>query len=149
MKNNIEAAKLLAAMIKAVLGPRGMDKMFVDSPSDVTVTNDGATILNEMDVQHPAAKIMVESTPISITKSSIVKDTPTTSERNLGVLNLTHSQTRRGISDKMLAGQKKRDCNRVLEKSLRSSAVADADLIDISMLSACAGESTPNTIPSQ
>lgn len=71
MKNNIEAAKLLAAMIKAVLGPRGMDKMFVDSPSDVTVTNDGATILNEMDVQHPAAKIMVESTPISITKSSI------------------------------------------------------------------------------
>lgn len=60
MKNNIEAAKLVAAMLKRVLGPRGMDKMLVDSMGDVTITNDGATILKEMDVQHPAAKIMVE-----------------------------------------------------------------------------------------
>jgi thermosome len=60
MRNNVEAAKLVAAIIKPVLGPRGMDKMLVDSLGDVTITNDGATILKEMDVQHPAAKIMVE-----------------------------------------------------------------------------------------
>ncbi len=60
LKNNIEAAKLVAAILKPVLGPRGMDKMLVDALGDVTITNDGATILKEMDVQHPAAKIMVE-----------------------------------------------------------------------------------------
>lgn len=60
LKNNIEAAKIIASMLKSVLGPRGMDKMLVDSMGDVTITNDGATILKEMDVQHPAAKIMVE-----------------------------------------------------------------------------------------
>jgi thermosome len=60
LKNNIEAAKLVAAILKSVLGPRGMDKMLVDTLGDVTITNDGATILKEMDVQHPAAKIMVE-----------------------------------------------------------------------------------------
>lgn len=60
LRNNIEAAKLIASMLKSVLGPRGMDKMLVDSLGDVTITNDGATILKEMDVQHPAAKMMVE-----------------------------------------------------------------------------------------
>ncbi|AFU58992.1 archaeal thermosome [Candidatus Nitrososphaera gargensis Ga9.2] len=60
IRNNVEAAKLVAAILKPVLGPRGMDKMLVDSLGDVTITNDGATILKEMDVQHPAAKIMVE-----------------------------------------------------------------------------------------
>ena len=60
LKNNIEAAKLVAAILKPVLGPRGMDKILVDALGDVTITNDGATILKEMDVQHPAGKIMVE-----------------------------------------------------------------------------------------
>lgn len=60
MKNNIEAAKLVAAMLKRVLGPRGMDKMLVNSMGDVTITNDGATILKEMDVEHPVARVMVE-----------------------------------------------------------------------------------------
>ena len=59
-KNNIYAAKLIADLVKSSLGPRGMDKMLVDSLGDVTVTNDGATILKEVDVQHPAAKILVE-----------------------------------------------------------------------------------------
>jgi archaeal chaperonin len=59
-RNNIEAAKLIATMLKSVLGPRGMDKMLVDQMGDVTITNDGATILKEMDVQHPAAKMIVE-----------------------------------------------------------------------------------------
>ncbi|MEM0097453.1 MAG: thermosome subunit beta [Conexivisphaerales archaeon] len=59
-RNNFEAVKLIRDVVKSSLGPRGMDKMLVDSLGDVTVTNDGATILKEMDVQHPAAKMMVE-----------------------------------------------------------------------------------------
>jgi len=59
-KNNIAAAKLIAEVVKTSLGPRGMDKMLVDGLGDVTITNDGATILKEIDVQHPAAKMMVE-----------------------------------------------------------------------------------------
>ena len=59
-KNNITAAKLIAEVVASSLGPRGMDKMLVDSLGDVTITNDGAPILKEIDVQHPAAKMMVE-----------------------------------------------------------------------------------------
>ncbi len=58
--NNIAAAKLIAELVKSSLGPRGMDKMLVDSMGDVTITNDGATMLKEIDVQHPAGKMMVE-----------------------------------------------------------------------------------------
>ena len=59
-QNNIAAAKLVADLIRTSLGPRGLDKMLVDSLGDVTITNDGATILKEIDIQHPAAKMMVE-----------------------------------------------------------------------------------------
>jgi chaperonin GroEL (HSP60 family) len=61
-KNNISAAKLIAQILKSSLGPRGLDKMLVDPLGDVTITNDGATILKEIEVQHPAAKMMVEVT---------------------------------------------------------------------------------------
>src|SRR5579885_3527007 len=59
-RNNITAAKLISEIVRTSLGPRGMDKMLVDSLGDVTVTNDGATMLKEIDVQHPAAKMLVE-----------------------------------------------------------------------------------------
>src|ERR1700691_1073720 len=59
-RNNMQAAKLIAELVKTSLGPSGMDKMLVDSLGDVTITNDGATMLKEIDVQHPAAKMMVE-----------------------------------------------------------------------------------------
>ncbi|MEM4311017.1 MAG: thermosome subunit beta [Nitrososphaerales archaeon] len=59
-KNNIMAAKVIAELVKSSLGPKGMDKMIVDSIGDVTITNDGATMLKQIDVQHPAAKMMVE-----------------------------------------------------------------------------------------
>ncbi len=59
-RNNIAAAKLIAEVVKTSIGPRGMDKMLVDSLGDVTITNDGATMLKEIDVQHPAAKMLVE-----------------------------------------------------------------------------------------
>lgn len=57
---NVMAARVIAEAIRTTLGPRGMDKMLVDNLGDVTITNDGATILEEMDVEHPAAKMMVE-----------------------------------------------------------------------------------------
>ncbi|MHA1288838.1 MAG: thermosome subunit beta [Candidatus Thorarchaeota archaeon] len=57
---NIQAARIVSEAVKTSLGPKGMDKMLVDSFGDVTITNDGATMLKEMDIQHPAAKMMVE-----------------------------------------------------------------------------------------
>ncbi len=59
-RNNITAARLVAEIVRTCLGPRGMDKMLVDTMGDVTITNDGATLLKEIDVQHPAGKMMVE-----------------------------------------------------------------------------------------
>ncbi len=60
LSNNIAAAKAIADSVRSTLGPRGLDKMLVDSMGDVVVTNDGVTILKEMDVEHPAAKMLVE-----------------------------------------------------------------------------------------
>jgi len=57
---NIMAARIVAETVKSALGPKGMDKMLVDSLGDVTITSDGRTVLDEMDIQHPAAKMMVE-----------------------------------------------------------------------------------------
>ena len=75
MKNNIDAAKGIAQAVRSSLGPRGMDKMLVDSLGDIVITNDGVTILKEMDVEHPAAKMMVE---VSKTQDSFVGDGTTT-----------------------------------------------------------------------
>ena len=58
--NNIAAAKAVADSVRSTLGPKGMDKMLVDSMGDVVITNDGATILKEMDIEHPAAKMIIE-----------------------------------------------------------------------------------------
>ena len=82
-KNNIAAAKLVAELVKSSLGPRGLDKMLVDSLGDVTITNDGATILKEIDAQHPAAKMMVE---ISKTMDVEVGDGTTSSVVFAGAL---------------------------------------------------------------
>lgn len=60
MRKNILAAKTVAEIVKSSLGPKGMDKMLVDSLGDVVITNDGATMLKEMEIEHPAAKMMVE-----------------------------------------------------------------------------------------
>jgi thermosome len=75
-KNNIQAAKIVAETVKTTLGPRGMDKMLVSSIGDVTITNDGATILKELDVQHPAAKMLVE---VAKTQDNEVGDGTTSS----------------------------------------------------------------------
>ncbi len=75
MKNNIAAARAIADAVRSTLGPRGMDKMLVDSMGDVVITNDGVTILKEVDVEHPAAKMMVE---VAKTQDTEVGDGTTT-----------------------------------------------------------------------
>jgi thermosome len=74
-KNNIMAARIIGEVLKTTLGPRGMDKMLIDSLGDITITNDGAAILDEMEVEHPAAKMMVE---IAKTQDDMVGDGTTT-----------------------------------------------------------------------
>jgi len=73
--NNIMAAKIIAEVLRTTLGPRGMDKMLIDGLGDITITNDGAAILDEIDVQHPAAKMMVE---VAKTQDDMVGDGTTT-----------------------------------------------------------------------
>jgi len=73
---NIAAAKAVAAAVRTTLGPKGMDKMLVDTIGDVVITNDGVTILKEMDIEHPAAKMMVE---VAKTQDDEVGDGTTTS----------------------------------------------------------------------
>ncbi len=74
-RNNIMAAKIVSDIVRTTLGPKGMDKMIVDSLGDVIITNDGATILKEMSIEHPAAKMLVE---IAKTQESEVGDGTTT-----------------------------------------------------------------------
>ncbi len=74
-RNNIMAAKLVAEIVRTTLGPKGMDKMIVDSMGDITVTNDGVTILEEMHIEHPAAKMLVE---VAKTQEEEVGDGTTT-----------------------------------------------------------------------
>jgi thermosome len=74
-RNNIMAARVIGEVLKTTLGPRGMDKMLIDSLGDITITNDGAAILKEIDVEHPAAKMMVE---IAETQDDMVGDGTTT-----------------------------------------------------------------------
>ena len=74
-RSNMTAARIVAEVVKSTLGPRGMDKMLVDSLGDVTVTNDGATVLDEIDVQNPAAKMIVE---VAKTQDDEVGDGTTT-----------------------------------------------------------------------
>jgi thermosome len=75
-KANMLAAQIIAEVLKTTLGPRGMDKMLIDSLGDITITNDGATILDEIDVQHPAAKMLIE---VAKTQDDEVGDGTTTS----------------------------------------------------------------------
>src|SRR3989337_122267 len=82
-RNNILAAKMVAEIVKTTLGPKGMDKMLVSPTNDITVTNDGVTILEEMQIEHPAARMMVE---IAKTQESEVGDGTTTAVMIAGKL---------------------------------------------------------------
>ena len=82
-RGNITAAKIIAELIKSSLGPRGMDKMLVDSLGDITITNDGYEILDEADIEHPAAKIIVE---LAKTQDEVAGDGTTTAVVLAGAL---------------------------------------------------------------
>jgi thermosome len=82
-RNNITAARMVSDIVKTTLGPKGMDKMLVSPTSDIIVTNDGVTILEEMHIEHPAAKMMVE---IARTQENEVGDGTTTSVMIAGKL---------------------------------------------------------------
>ncbi|MDO8517051.1 MAG: thermosome subunit alpha, partial [Nanoarchaeota archaeon] len=82
-RNNILAARIIAETVRTTLGPKGMDKMLVDSSGNITVTNDGVTILEEMDVEHPAAKMIVE---VAKTQEEQVGDGTTTAVMIAGKL---------------------------------------------------------------
>ena len=82
-RNNILAAKMVAEMVKTTLGPKGMDKMLVSPTGDIIITNDGVTILDEMQIEHPAARMMVE---IAKTQESEVGDGTTTAVMFAGKL---------------------------------------------------------------
>ena len=75
-RNNILAARMVADTVKTTLGPKGMDKMLVNQMGDIIITNDGVTILSEMDIEHPAAKMLVE---VAKTQEEAVGDGTTTS----------------------------------------------------------------------
>ncbi len=74
-RSNMMAAQVISEVLKSTLGPRGMDKMLIDSLGDITITSDGATVLDEIDVQHPAAKMMIE---VAKTQDDEVGDGTTT-----------------------------------------------------------------------
>ena len=100
-KMNIEAAKLVADQVRSTLGPKGMDKMIVDSLGDITITNDGVTILEEMNIEHPAAKMIVE---IAKTQESEVGDGTTTAV--------------------VLAGEFLKNAEALLEKNIHPTVIA-------------------------
>jgi len=100
-RNNILAAKLVAETVRTTLGPKGMDKMIVDSLGDVIVTNDGVTILNEMQIEHPAAKMIVE---VAKTQEDQVGDGTTTAV--------------------ILAGELLKNAEELLEKNIHPTVVA-------------------------
>ena len=99
--NNIMAAKAVAEAVRTTLGPKGMDKMLVDSMGDVIITNDGAAILKEMDIEHPAAKMIVE---ISKTQDSEVGDGTTTAAVLAGeLLSKAESLLEEGVHPTVIA----------------------------------------------
>jgi thermosome len=99
-RNNILAAKLVADSVKTTLGPKGMDKMLVDAAGNIVVTNDGVTILEEMDIEHPAAKMMVD---IAKTQENEVGDGTTTAV--------------------MLAGKLLENAERLLDKKIHPTVI--------------------------
>ncbi len=101
-QNNISAAKAIAEAVRSTLGPKGMDKMLVDSMGDVVITNDGVTILREVEVEHPAAKMVVE---VAKTQDSECGDGTTTAV--------------------ILAGELLKNAEELLEQGVHATAISN------------------------
>jgi thermosome len=110
---NIMAAKIVAETVRSSLGPKGMDKMLVDSFGDVTITSDGRTILDEMDIQHPAAKMMVE---VAKTQDNEAGDGTTTAVIVSGeLLNKAEELTEKNVHPTIIIDGYKKASEKALE----------------------------------
>jgi len=140
-KNNILAAKIVAETIRTTLGPKGMDKMLVDQSGNVTVTNDGVTILKEMQIEHPAAKMVVE---VAKTQEDEVGDGTTTAVVFAGELlkqaeSLLEKEVHPTIITKgyQLAAAKSQD---VLKNMAKHVTIADVDILQKIAMTAMTGK---------
>ncbi len=141
--NNIAAAKAVADAVRSTLGPRGMDKMLVDSLGDVVITNDGVTILKEMDIEHPAAKMLVE---VAKTQDEEAGDGTTTAVILAGeLLKKAEDMIEQNIHPTVIAGgyrlasEKARE---VLDKVAAKVSMKDTDVLKKVAITAMASKSS-------
>ncbi|MHA1311444.1 MAG: thermosome subunit beta [Candidatus Helarchaeota archaeon] len=131
---NIMAAKVIAEAVKSTLGPKGMDKMLVDSLGDVVITNDGATILDEIDVQHPAAKMLVD---VAKTQDDEVGDGTTTATILAGeLLKLSEDLLDQGIHPTTIVSGLKKGGDKARE--IVEQIAIEVDINDKEILKKCA-----------
>ncbi len=141
--NNIAAAKAVADAVRSTLGPRGMDKMLVDSLGDVVITNDGVTILKEIDIENPAAKMLVE---VAKTQDEEAGDGTTTAVILAGeLLKKAEDMIEQNIHPTVIASGYRLASDRareILEKVATSVAIKDADALQKVAITAMASKSS-------
>jgi len=148
-RSNIMAAKIISEVLKTTLGPKGMDKMLVDSLGDITITNDGAAILDEIDVQHPVAKMMKE---VAKTQDDEVGDGTTTAVILVGeLLEKAESLLDQGIHPTIIVSGYQKASERALEALEKVALDVDMDdretllkLATTSMRSKAVARSSPH-----
>ncbi|MBI1978485.1 MAG: TCP-1/cpn60 chaperonin family protein [Candidatus Aenigmarchaeota archaeon] len=147
-KNNIVAARAVADAVRSTLGPKGMDKMLVDSIGDIVITNDGVTILEEMEIEHPAAKMMVE---VAKTQNEEVGDGTTTSVILAGeLLKKAEELLEQEIHPTVITkGFKiaKEEALKVLEEIAKPVSVNDTDVLNKIAVTAMSGKSVERASP--
>ncbi len=147
-RNNIAAAKAVGDTVKSTLGPRGMDKMLVDSIGDIVITNDGVTILEEMEIEHPAAKMMVE---IAKTQNEEVGDGTTTSVVLAGeLLKKAEELLEQEIHPTVITkGYKiaKEESLKILEEIARPIDISDKETLKKIALTSMSGKSVERASP--
>ncbi len=147
-RNNIAAAKAVAEAVKTTLGPKGMDKMLVDSIGDIVITNDGVTILEEMEIEHPAAKMMVE---VAKTQNEETGDGTTTSVILAGELlkNAEQLLDQEVHPTVITKGFKiaKEEALKILEKIARPVTLEDTEDLKKIAITAMSGKSVEKASP--
>ena len=147
-KNNIVAAKAVADAVRSTLGPKGMDKMLVDSIGDIVITNDGVTILEEMEIEHPAAKMMVE---VAKTQNEEVGDGTTTSVILAGeLLKKAEELLEQEIHPTVITkGFKiaKEEALKVLEEIAKPVSINDTDVLKKIAITSMSGKSVERASP--
>jgi len=140
-RSNIMAAKAVAGAVRTTLGPKGMDKMMVDTMGDVVITNDGVTILKEMDIEHPAAKMMVE---IAKTQDTEVGDGTTTAVILAGeLLKQSEELLEQDIHPTVIAAGYRAaadKCMEILQSLAKNVTANDQDLLNSIAITAMTGK---------